>query len=175
MRIASEIGVEAPIPRTASGRLLVGHMSDDEIRAFIPQEEFTLPDGRTLSVADFLADVAKARRQDYCETTGLADRFTWCMAAPIRRRPDHVELLLCLVLSVNTPKAKREALLALLRARTFAVDRLELTRGSCPASFPRIEREQTDRQQPKHDAAPAGGDVDTVMSEATVVSGIAPS
>lgn len=116
-RITSDIGVEVPIPWTASGRLLVGHMSDDEIRAFIPQEDFALPDGRTLPVADFLADVAKARHQDFCETTGLADRFTWCMAAPIRRRPDQVALTLCLVLAVDTPKAKRESLLALLRER----------------------------------------------------------
>ncbi len=116
-RITSDIGVEVPIPWTASGRLLVGHMSDDDIRTFIPPEDFTLPDGRTLPVAGFLAEVAKARQQDYCETTGLADRFTWCMAAPIRRRPDQVTLTLCLVLSVDTPKAKRESLLALLRER----------------------------------------------------------
>lgn len=120
-RITSDIGVEVPIPWTASGRLLVGHMSDDEIRAFIPEEDFTLPDGRTLPVAGFLADVAKARQQDYCETTGLADRFTWCMAAPIRRRPDQVALTLCLVLSVDTPEAKRDSLLALLRERARAL------------------------------------------------------
>ena len=43
------------------------------------------------------------------------------MAAPIRRRPDQVALTLCLVLSVDTPKAKRDALLALLRERARAL------------------------------------------------------
>jgi DNA-binding IclR family transcriptional regulator len=116
-RITSDIGVEVPIPWTASGRLLVGHMSDAEIRSFIPKEDFTLPDGRTLPVADFLADVSEARKQDYCETTGLADRFTWCMASPIRRRPDQIAMTLCLVLAVDTPEAKRHGLLSLLRER----------------------------------------------------------
>ena len=45
-RITSDIGVEVPIPWTASGRLLVGHMSDAEIRDFIA------PDWRA-QAADF--------------------------------------------------------------------------------------------------------------------------
>ena len=120
-RITSDIGVEVPIPWTASGRLLLGHMTDDEIRAFIPPEDFQLPDGRTLHVDDFLADVAKAREQDYTETSGLADRFTLCMAAPIRKVQDRVAMTLCLVLPADTPKAKRAKLLAMLRERAEAL------------------------------------------------------
>jgi DNA-binding IclR family transcriptional regulator len=116
-RITSDIGVEVPIPWTASGRLLVGHMSDAEIRAYIAPEDFKLPDGRVLRQADFLADVARARDQGYCETTGLADRFTWCMAAPIRGGDGIVNMTLCLVLPADTPKARRIGLLAILRER----------------------------------------------------------
>ena len=36
-RISSDVGERIPIPWTASGRLLVSHMSDAEIIAFIPQ------------------------------------------------------------------------------------------------------------------------------------------
>lgn len=116
-RITSDIGVEVPIPWTASGRLLVGHMTDAEIRDFIPADDFKLPDGRTLRISDFLTDVASAREQAVCETTGLADRFTWCMAAPIRGGDGIVSMTLCLVLPADTPKAQRTGLLALLRER----------------------------------------------------------
>ena len=64
-RITTDIGVEVPIPWTASGRLLLDHMGPEEIRAFVPPEDFQLPDGRRLPVETFLADVARpARRAD---------------------------------------------------------------------------------------------------------------
>jgi DNA-binding IclR family transcriptional regulator len=116
-RITSDIGVEVPIPWTASGRLLVGHMNDAAIRDFIAPDDYKLPDGRMLRQADFLSDVAKARSQGYCETTGLADRFTWCMAAPIHSADGIVSMTLCLVLPADTPKARRIGLLAVLRER----------------------------------------------------------
>jgi hypothetical protein len=77
-RITSDVGIEVPIPWTASGRLLLSHMSNGEIRAFIPPEDYRLPDGRVISPDRFLADIATARDRGYCETSGLADRFTLC-------------------------------------------------------------------------------------------------
>ena len=44
-RISTDIGQSVPIPWTASGRLLVAHMTDEEILAFIPPEDFRLPGG----------------------------------------------------------------------------------------------------------------------------------
>ena len=35
-RITTDVGVEVPLPWTASGRLLLDHMSPSEIRAFVP-------------------------------------------------------------------------------------------------------------------------------------------
>ena len=46
--ISSDIGVKVPIPWTASGRLLLGHLSADEIRALIPQEDFVLDNGKRI-------------------------------------------------------------------------------------------------------------------------------
>jgi len=116
-RISSDVGVEVPVPWTASGRLLLGHMTDDEIRAFIPQEDYRLPDGRVIAESDFLAEIAEARVRGYSETSGLADRFTWCMAAPIPDARGIVSHTLCFVLPVDTPIGRREELLALLRER----------------------------------------------------------
>lgn len=116
-RISSDVGVEVPIPWTASGRLLLAHMDDAAIRAFVPEEDWRLPDGRMIEIAGFLADVAAARAQGYAETTALADRFTWCMAAPIVDGRGAINRTLCLVLPVDTPADRGAELLALLRER----------------------------------------------------------
>jgi len=47
----------------------------------------------------------------------LADRFTWCMAAPIHDGHGAINRTLCFVLPVDTPEARRTELLALLRER----------------------------------------------------------
>ncbi|WP_018181371.1 IclR family transcriptional regulator [Kaistia granuli] len=121
-RISSQVGVEVPIPWTASGRLLLTHMSDEAVRAFVPAEDYRLPDGRVIPQEEFLADIALARRQGYSESAALADRFTWCLAAPIRDGRGSVTLTLCFVLPVDTPEPRRIELLAMLRERTASLD-----------------------------------------------------
>lgn len=116
-RISSDVGVEVPIPWTASGRLLLSHMSNDEIRSMVQAEDYRLPDGRVISEGDFLADVAKARRDGFSETFGLADRFTWCIAAPIRDSAGVATRTLCFVLPIDTPEPRRNELFAMLRER----------------------------------------------------------
>lgn len=120
-RISSDVGVEVPIPWTASGRLLLGHMSDDEVRSLVPPDDYRLPDGRVISEAEFLADIATARRENFSETSGLADRFTWCMAAPIRDGHGIATRTLCLVLPIDTAEGRRTELLDLLRERARGV------------------------------------------------------
>ncbi len=120
-RISSDVGVDVPIPWTASGRLLLGHLSDEDIRALVPPEDYRLPDGRIIEEDAFLADVAAARRDHVSETSGLADRFTWCMAAPINDAQGVATRTLCLVLPIDTPEARRQELLAMLRDRARGV------------------------------------------------------
>ena len=115
-RITSDVGVEVPLPWTASGRVLLGHLADGEIRSFIPPEDFHLPDGSTLPVQRFLDDVAQARRDGYSETTGLASSFTWCQAVPILGRAGRADLTLCFVLPVDSDAKQRERCLSLLIA-----------------------------------------------------------
>ena len=121
-RISSQVGVEVPIPWTASGRLLLSQMDDDAVRAFIPAEDYRLPDGRWIQEAEFLAAIAQARRQGYSESAALADRFTWCLAAPILDRDGKATLTLCFVLPIDTPEPRRIELLALLRERAASLD-----------------------------------------------------
>jgi DNA-binding IclR family transcriptional regulator len=120
-RITSEIGAEVPLPWTASGRLLLGHLSDDAIQAFIPPEDFRLPDGSTLQVRSFLDDVERARRQGFSETTGLASSFTWCQAVPVTGRDGVADFTLCFVLPIDSGEEQRARCLSLLLARAAAL------------------------------------------------------
>lgn len=132
-RITSDIGVEVPIPWTASGRLLLSHLSDEEVRAFVPTEDYRLPDGRLIAESDFLADIAAARRQGFSQTSALADRFTWCMAAPLSDMRGAIASTLCFVLPIDTPPGRRADLLALLLERARSLSLSDGVRHTAPA------------------------------------------
>jgi DNA-binding IclR family transcriptional regulator len=85
-RISSDIGEPVPLPWTASSRLLVSHMSDEDILAFIPKDDFVLPDGTRLGPTNFLEEV-----------DSLADNFTHCFAAPVYQDGSGCVATLCLI------------------------------------------------------------------------------
>jgi DNA-binding IclR family transcriptional regulator len=109
--ISSDIGVRVPIPWTATGRLLLAHLSADEIRALIPDEDFMLDNGTRIVFDDFLRDVEHAAQLGYCCTEGLSQTFRCCMAAPIRDRAGHAVAALCFMTGRDTDRAKRAAML----------------------------------------------------------------
>jgi DNA-binding IclR family transcriptional regulator len=96
-RISSTVGERVPIPWTASGRLLVAHMSDAEILAFIPPEDFVLPSGVAMDPQAFLAEVRKAEVDGYFTFNSLVETFTHCFAVPVRRADGQCVATLCLV------------------------------------------------------------------------------
>lgn len=96
-RISADVGEPVPIPWTASGRLLVGHMSDAEILAFIPRGDFVLPRGGRLDPAAFLDEVHGARAEGFFSFESIADSFTHCFAAPVYQDGDICVATLCLI------------------------------------------------------------------------------
>ncbi|GGA62202.1 IclR family transcriptional regulator [Pelagibacterium lentulum] len=82
-RISANVGERTPIPWTASGRLLLGHMSDTEIIDLIPPDDFILPDGSTLSPQSFIAEIRKASSEGFFSFDSIVDTFTHCFAAPV--------------------------------------------------------------------------------------------
>jgi len=109
--ITSDIGVKVPIPWTATGRLLLGHLTDDDVHALIPDEDYVLDDGRRIGFDDFMRDVRHAAAQDYCCTEGLSMSFRLCMAAPVRDRSGLPIAALCFMTGRDTDPGKRAAML----------------------------------------------------------------
>ncbi|QPC85808.1 helix-turn-helix domain-containing protein [Mesorhizobium sp. NBSH29] len=96
-RISSNIRERLPIPWTASGRLLVEHMSNDEIIDFIPADDFIMPDGTLLDTTTFLNQVHASAKSGYFSQPSVTDTFTHCFAAPVRRPDGRCFATLCLV------------------------------------------------------------------------------
>ena len=115
-RISSDIGVPIPLPVTASGRLLLSHLTRQELCAFVPEEDLRLPDGRVIGIDDFHRDIEAARRQGYCITVGLVDSFTQCMAAPVTDHAGRVVATVCFMVPRDIAREQSDRLLALLIA-----------------------------------------------------------
>ena len=95
--ISSEVGKPLPLPWTASGRLLVAHMSDAEIRDFIPEADYVLPDGSRLDPDVFIGEVQNARAEGFFSFDTLVDNFTHCFAAPVFQEDRICAATLCLI------------------------------------------------------------------------------
>jgi DNA-binding IclR family transcriptional regulator len=96
-RISLDVGKPTPIPWTASGRLLTAHLTDGEIEAFIPAEDFVLPDGSRLPIASFIAQARRAREERFYSCDSVSDNYTHCFAAAVH---DHTKICiatLCIV------------------------------------------------------------------------------
>jgi DNA-binding IclR family transcriptional regulator len=115
-RISSEVGMQIPLPWTASGRLLLAHYSDEDIRAMIPADDLHPPRGSPLTIDEFVAAVATARQEGSCITSGLIDPYTHCIAAPVKDENGRVTATLCFVVLVDTPPER----IALLRDMLIA-------------------------------------------------------
>lgn len=105
-RISSAVGLQIPIPWTASGRLLLAGRSRAEIEELIAEEDLVLPDGRRIDLDEFIDAIGRARGDGYCLTKGLVDAVTQCLAAPIYGADGHVEATICLVLPVDLSEAQ---------------------------------------------------------------------
>ncbi len=96
-RISSDVGEPVALPWTASGRVLVSHLSDADILKLIPAGDFDLPDGKRLSERTFLKEVAQARAEGFFSCDGTGGRFTHCFAAAVYDQERQCVATLCLL------------------------------------------------------------------------------
>ncbi len=115
LKISSIVGERVPIPWTAVGRLLLVGKDAEEIRAFIPEEDFILPDGRTICFEEFCQDIDRARKAGFCLTTGLINSFTKCLAVPVYEDGGVPTNAICAVVAIDTPQHRIDELLVLLK------------------------------------------------------------
>jgi DNA-binding IclR family transcriptional regulator len=113
-RISTTVGETVPLPWTASGRVLVSHMSDAEILAFIPPEDFVLPNGERISEQTFIAETRQAERDGYFTFNSAMGTFTHCFAVPVRQGDGQCIAALCLITPKEDGLANRQAYLACL-------------------------------------------------------------
>ncbi|MBB3965400.1 MULTISPECIES: IclR family transcriptional regulator [Rhizobium] len=133
-RISSNVGELVSIAWTASGRLLVSHLSDQQILDLIPPEDFVLPNGRRLDPADFIGQVRSAAKDGYFTFNSEVENFTHCFAVPIHQADGACIATLCLVAPREDGLRNRDAYLdSLLRAAGeiseklgFQIDRTRL-------------------------------------------------
>lgn len=115
-RISSNIGELVPIPWTASGRLLVAHLTDAEIADFIPADDFILPSGKRLDPARFIAEVRQATIDGYFTFNSEVETFTHCFAVPVHQAGGQCVATLCLVTPKEDGLRNRQAYLDSLLA-----------------------------------------------------------
>ena len=115
-RISSNIGELVPIPWTASGRLLVAHLTDAEIVDFIPADDFVLPSGKRLDPARFIAEVRQATIDGYFTFNSEVETFTHCFAVPVHQAGGQCVATLCLVTPKEDGLRNRQAYLDSLLA-----------------------------------------------------------
>jgi DNA-binding IclR family transcriptional regulator len=94
-RISSGVGEPVPLPWTASGRLLVSHLTDGEILKTIPKEDFDQPNGRRVSEKTFLKEVGAARVEGFHSND--SGKFTHCFAAAVYDEAKACVATLCLL------------------------------------------------------------------------------
>jgi DNA-binding IclR family transcriptional regulator len=107
MRISSEVGAQIPLPWTASGRLLLSHMSRDEIRELIQPDDLVLPDRRVVDIEAFIDDCHAARGTSLVVTRGLINSFAQCLASPVLGVDGKVQATICFVLPIDVTDEQR--------------------------------------------------------------------
>ena len=115
-RISSDIGQPVPLPWTASSRLLLGDLSDAEIRALVPPEDFTLPDRTHLAPDAFIAQIRAATQDGFFTMDSTVDSFTHCFAVPVAGMGRACIATLCIVASRTDAARNRERYIAALKA-----------------------------------------------------------
>ena len=135
-RISANVGERIPIPWTASGRLLLGHMSEREILDFIPENDFVLPNGTRLDPEDYIESVHAAAREKFFSFDSIVDTFTHCFAAPVFNADNVCQGTVCIIAPKDDAMAnfgKYKEVLIEAGRKLSARSGTDKTEGSCAA------------------------------------------
>lgn len=130
--ISSRPGSRTPLNWSASGRLLIGHLSPEE-RAEIFERAKPSATGRALTDPEELESVcADAWNQGYCVQIAESDFAVACIAAPVKNTKDECMATISLVVPETTAKERGEQLSRLVMA---SARNIEKQLGWQPATY----------------------------------------
>jgi DNA-binding IclR family transcriptional regulator len=123
-RVTSDVGTRVPLNWTASGRLLVGHLPDEERRAIFAACAQPSGTGSATTDPDLLS---RQSREDYQNRLALqvgASEFSVaCIAAPIRDEKGACVSTMSIVLPEQRIAARLDELIAQVQASADLVER----------------------------------------------------
>jgi len=105
-------GSRHPVPRTASGRLLVDPFDENDISRNIPPGDYSLGNGKTLSFKKFMQEAKDAKAAGYFCTQGLIDPNIACVSAPVVNSKGRCVAAVSLVLPLVDFPNRRDDLVA---------------------------------------------------------------
>ena len=133
-QVTSRIGTRSPLNWTASGRLLVGHLPEDELRTIFQRSARRSPTGRAELDPDVLARSAReALEQGLSIQAGESDFSVACIAAPIRDRSGACQATISIVVPESKVGQPDPDLIGLVRSSARRIEaRLGWTSGRRP-------------------------------------------
>lgn len=135
VRMASRVGLRAPLHSTAAGKVLLADLPRDELDPILG--ELTLPRITPNTITDragFLAELAAVRAQGWAHDREENEPSINCIAAPVRSAAGHTVA----AVSVSVPDivAGYDQLLELLPALLQVTERISRDCGWQPATTP---------------------------------------
>ncbi len=122
-QVAARIGTRSPLNWTASGRLLVGHLSPEERLATFKTGAKPSPTGRAETDPQVLADGAgEAFRQRLSIQAGESNFSVACIAAPIIDRSGACQATMSIVVPENKVTQKDPDLIQLVKESALRVE-----------------------------------------------------
>lgn len=130
--VSSRSGSRTPLNWSASGRLLIGHLSPEE-RAGIFKRAKPSATGRALTDPEELERACvDAWKQGYCIQIAESDFAVACIAAPVKSARGECMATISLVVPENTAKEKGEPLSRLVMASARSIEK---QLGRLPATY----------------------------------------
>ncbi len=85
IRMYSRVGMEVNLNSSAVGKLMLAALPDAELRGFVDRMDFTRRTANTIvTPADYLAEIARVREQDWAADREENEPTINCIGAPVR-------------------------------------------------------------------------------------------
>lgn len=121
--VSSRPGSRTPLNWSASGRLLIGHLSPEERRALFAQAQPS-PTGRAITNPKALEKVCReAWEQGYCIQIAESDFAVACIAAPIVRHDGVCAATISLVVPESVAEERGGELVAMAKASARKIEK----------------------------------------------------